>query len=855
MITDAFSRLPVAALLPEVLQELEQRHNLVLQAPPGAGKTTAVPLALLDAPWLQGRKILLLEPRRLAARAAAQRMASLLGEQVGERVGYRVSLERRVGPTTRIEVVTEGVLIRQLQSDAELADYGVVLFDEFHERSLNADLGLALCRQVQQFYRDQDPLKLVVMSATLDGARISQSLDDARLLTSSGRAFPVAVHYRDIGSLAREAAQWYPALVNLLRQLLNEERGDILLFLPGSGEIQRLSKLLQENPDFSGLSLCPLYGELTPEEQQRAIAPSVPGQRKLVLATPIAETSLTIEGVRIVVDSGLVRRPCFDPVSGMTRLDTQRISAASASQRAGRAGRVEDGLCYRLWSEGVRLENHSKPEMLEADLASLALELATWGELEPDDYLWLDSPPPVHYRAACELLEGLQALQRDARGQWQVSAHGRAMAELGMHPRLAHMVIRAKREGIGYAACQLAGLLSERDLLIAHSGYPDADIMLRLSVMEGEAAPMKMSVRHGALQRARQLSRQWQRQFRVKSSRYDRSQVACLLGWAYPDRIAQRRGAEPGRYRLANGKGASLPVDDAMAHHSWLVVAELGGMKNRIDARIFLACELDPALLREQFVDQIISVREVCWDPRQQQVVAQKRETLGALTVQQRRLQEPSAAEIQRALLQGVRERGIEALPWSDESLALRQRFAFAARFDTSIPILDDNWLQANLEQWLLPYLERQTRLEQLKGLDFSRMLMALLDWEGQQRLQQLAPERWTVASGSRLRIDYSDPEAPVLNVRLQELFGCATHPSLAGGQQPLTLSLLSPAQRPVQVTQDLERFWRGSYAEIKKEMKGRYPKHYWPDDPLQAEPTTRTKKHIKGAGGNAGAD
>ncbi len=825
------------------------RHNLVLQAPPGAGKTTAVPLALLlQASWLQGRKILLLEPRRLAARAAAHRMASLLGEPVGDRVGYRISLERCVGPNTRIEVVTEGVLIRQLQSDPELGDYAVVLFDEFHERSLQADLGLALCQQTQQLYRDEDPLKLVIMSATLDGGRINERLSDSILLTSSGRTFSVEVFYRDIGSLQRSASQWYAALVSLIGQIVSAQSGDILLFLPGSGEIQRLQKMLEEVQEFSAIQLCPLYGELPFEVQQRAISPSVKGARKLVLTTPIAETSLTIEGVRIVVDSGLVRRPCFDPVSGMTRLDTQRISLASAQQRAGRAGRLESGVCYRLWSENLQLESYTAAEIQEADLSSMALELAAWGELDPAAYLWLDPPPQAHFNTACDLLQRLQALQADNQGPLQISKHGLDMSALAMHPRLAHMVIRAQQESLGYAACQLAGLLSERDLLMTARNQPDADIMLRLAVMEGERPPRWMSIRHGALQRARQLSKQWQRQFSVRQRVYDRDQIARLLAWAYPDRIAQRRGAEPGSYRLANGKGASMSANDGMASMPWLVVAELGGMKNKSDARIFLACEIDLEALQDQFAEQLVTVRDVSWAKRQQQVVAETRKQLGALVVHQSRLLEPAPSELQQALLQGVRERGIHSLPWDEGSKALRERFCFAARFNTEIPSLDDRWLDENLEQWLQPYLDRQTRLEQLRTLDLSQVLLALLDWETSKCLQSLAPERWEVASGSRLRIDYSDPQAPVLAVRLQEMFGCTSHPCLAAGKQPLTLSLLSPAQRPVQITQDIEGFWQGSYAEVKKEMKGRYPKHYWPDDPTKAAPTTRTKRHIKGS-------
>ncbi|MCL6415028.1 ATP-dependent helicase HrpB [Aestuariirhabdus sp. Z084] len=846
MLPESIRQLPIAELLPRLSEELGLRDNLVLQAPPGAGKTTAVPLELLAAPWLKGQKILMLEPRRLAARAAAARMASLLGEAVGDTVGYRISLERRIGPNTRIEVVTEGVLTRLLQNDPELADYGVVLFDEYHERSLQADLGLALCQQAQQLYRDQIPLKLVVMSATLDGGRINERLQNSLLLTSSGRAFPVDLHHRDIGSLSRNGAQWYRALADLVQRVVAEEQGDLLLFLPGGGEIKRLQSLLEER-SLADISICPLYGELAFEQQQRAIEPSLPGERRLVLATPIAETSLTIEGVRVVIDSGLVRRPCFDPVSGMTRLATQRISAASAEQRAGRAGRMEAGICYRLWSENLQLEAFAKPEILEADLSSLVLELAAWGDLDTAEYLWLDAPPPVHFRAACDLLIDLQALHK-AGDIWQITDHGQAMSGLAMHPRLAHMLIRANENSLGYAACQLAGLLSERDLLIMEPQHRDADIMLRLGVMEGERPPGRVKVRKGSLQRAKQLSKQWQRQFKVKPCGFDSGQIAQLLAWAYPDRIAQQRGHEPGRYRLANGKGASMALDDAMATVPWLVVAELGGIKNTSDVRIFLACEVEQERLRDQFAEQLVISSDVYWDKRQAQVVAEGREQLGALILRKSRQQNPDPQAIQQALLQGIREAGLSALPWNDAGKALQARICFAARFEPTIPELDDAWLLENLESWLQPFLDRQTRLEQLKSLDLCQVLLAQLDWQTQQRMQTLAPERWRVATGSQHRIDYSDPLAPVLAVRLQEMFGCAEHPAIANGQQPLTLSLLSPARRPVQVTQDLEGFWRGSYSEVKKEMKGRYPKHYWPDDPLQAEATTRTKRHIKGA-------
>ncbi|HYD99412.1 MAG TPA: ATP-dependent helicase HrpB, partial [Alphaproteobacteria bacterium] len=763
--------LPIDAALPELLAALAAGPAAVLQAPPGAGKTTKVPLALLDAPWLAGRKIVMLEPRRLAARAAARRMAQMLGEAVGETVGYRVRLDTRVGPKTRIEVVTEGLFVRQLQGDPELADVGAVLFDEFHERSLDADLGLALALETQGALRDD--LRLLVMSATLDGAAVAALLGGAPVVTSEGRSHPVETRYLGDRPANQRVEE---AVAAAVRGALREERGSVLVFLPGVGEIRRTEALLAGSLPGDAV-LAPLYGDLTPEQQDAAIRPAPDGRRKVVLATSIAETSLTIEGIRIVVDSGLSRVPRFDPRSGMARLETVRVSQASADQRRGRAGRLEPGLCLRLWSEaGHRaLSPHGAPEIQAADLAPLALDLAQWGVGDPAALAWLDPPPAAAFAQARELLRGLGAL--DPAGA--ITPHGKAMAGLGLHPRLAHMVLRGRDLGHGATACDLAALLSERDVVRAGPGARDCDVRLRLDLLRGEARtahlPPGLALDRGALAQVREGSRQWQRQLGIKGDRrppgFDTA--GRLLAFAYPDRIGQRRpGGGPGGgtgYRLSGGRGAVLAEGDPLAAEAWIAVADLDGAAR--DARVFLAAPLTQAAIEEDFAAEIATVQFVAWEPREGAVLARRQRRLWQLVLKDEPLADPAPEAVAAALIEGIRALGLGVLPWTPELQAWRARIAFLRRVEGEAggwPDLSDAALLATLEAWLAPFLGGITRRGQFGRIDLGAALRSHLDWNRQKALDELAPTHLTVPSGSRIPLDYS-AEEPVLAVRLQE--------------------------------------------------------------------------------------
>ncbi|WP_420127816.1 ATP-dependent helicase HrpB [Longimicrobium sp.] len=828
------STLPIESALPELKAALAGDGAAVLQAPPGAGKTTRVPLALLDEPWLAGRRIVMLEPRRLAARAAARHMARLRGEEVGGTVGYRVRMETRVGPTTRIEVVTEGVLTRMLQTDPALDGVGIVIFDEFHERSLHADLGLALTLESRSVLRED--LRLLVMSATLDGAPVAALLGDAPIVTSQGRSFPVDVRYQP----TRIEGRMEPAVARVVRQATESSEGDVLVFLPGAGEIHRVEEMLRDGGLPPDVRVMPLYGNLPQPAQDEAIAPSPPGRRKVVLSTSIAETSLTIEGVRVVVDSGMMRVPRFSPRTGMTRLETVTVSRASSEQRCGRAGRVAPGVCWRMWPEHAQagLVPHGTPEILDADLAPLALELAAWGVADPAELAWLDPPPAAAFSQARELLGELGALD----GSGAVTVHGRRMAELPLHPRLAHMLLRGRELGLGGVACDLAALLGERDVFRRGDAPPDADLRLRLEALRDLATNRRVRTPAdvGALRRVRAESREWRRRLSIRGGDGDPSATGLLLALAYPDRIGQRRTGKPGRFLLRNGRGAALAESDPLASSAWIVAAELDGQGR--ESRVYLAAPVEQDEIERHFADQIQREEAVAWDAEAKAVRARRRERLGALVLREAMLPNPDPDLVAAALLRAIADQGVGALGWSKGAAQLRERIAFLHHHDPSWPDVSDAALAESLAEWLGPYVYGMSRLDEVQRIDLHEILLGMLGWERRTAVDELAPSHLEVPSGSRIPIDYADPDAPVLAARLQELFGMTATPRVAGGRVPLTIHLLSPAHRPVQVTRDLASFWKTGYFEVKKDLRGRYPKHYWPDDPLQAQATSRVR-------------
>jgi ATP-dependent helicase HrpB len=818
--------LPIDALLPELIASLARTPALVLQAPPGTGKTTRVPLALLRADFLGDRRIVMLEPRRLAARSAARYMASLLGEEVGQTVGYRTRLDTKVGPGTRIEVVTEGILTRLLQDDATLDNYGVVIFDEFHERSLQADLGLALTRECQQVLRED--LRLVVMSATLDAAGMARVLGDVPVLSCTGQSFPVDVRYAAPGRLHLQ-----DHLAAVIREVVATETGSVLVFLPGEAEIRRLHDALDGTLPAHVL-LAPLYGQLSGEAQDFAISPAPAGQRKIVLATSIAETSLTIEGIRVVIDAGLLRVPQYDPNSAMTRLVTQRVSAANAEQRRGRAGRLGPGICIRLWSEDeqTRLLPFAPPEILQADLTGTVLELAHWGVGDPATLAWLDLPPAANWAQARELLQQLGAL--DAAGR--ATAHGKRMLKLGLPPRLGHMVLRGRELGLGKLAADLAALLAERDLLPHAHG---ADIHDRLALLRGEQE--FPGVDRGRLRLVRDGARRLAE--RNGSARAEQNEDAGrLLALAYPDHVAQRRGGSDARFLLGNGRGAFLPPEDRLAREPWIVAAEMDGKAR--EARIFLAAPVSLAALEDVLGDVITDTEFVSWDSAAQAVQARRQRRLGALVLEDRPLASADPARIKAVLGEAVRAAGSQVLPWTPE---LRQ---WQARVQLLHVLEPDTWpdvgdvaLLETFTAWAGPWLDGVTRFSHLDRFNLREALHGRLDWPLQQRLDRELPRSLTVPTGSAIAIDYTTDHDPVLSVKLQEMFGLTETPRLAGGRVPLTIHLLSPAQRPVAVTQDLASFWKNAYADVRKDLRGRYPRHPWPEDPLTAVAQRGVKK------------
>jgi ATP-dependent helicase HrpB len=805
--------LPVHEALPELKATLAARNAAVLVAPPGAGKTTVVPLELLAEPWTAGGKVVLLEPRRLAARAAAERMAATLGERVGDTVGFRVRMQSKVSARTRIEVVTEGVFTRMLLADPELPGVACVIFDEFHERSLDADLGLALARDAQRLLRED--LRILVMSATLDGAAVARLLDEAPVIESLGRMFPVETHYLGRDPVARLEDQ----VVRAIERGLAEQPGSLLVFLPGQGEILRVAERLAERVRRPDIEIAPLYGALDPRAQDQAIQPAPDGKRKVVLATSIAETSLTIQGVRVVIDSGVARVPRYDPASGLTRLATIRVSRAAADQRRGRAGRTEPGACYRLWDEAETraLPAYADPEILDADLSGLALDLARWGAKDAADLDFLDPPPVAAFNEARALLERLEALDHDG----VLTAHGRALADMPLAPRLAHMILKAAETGQAPRAARIAALITERTL-----GGRDADLRHRLEGLERDRSPRARD--------AKALADRWAG-MTGKPGRGEAISDGLLLAYAYPERIAKARGGQ-GEFQLVTGRGAFLEPTDALAREPWLAVAELGGGDRR--DRVLLAAPLEPAEL-VAFADQY-QVEERLEETGGGRLRSKRITRLGKLTIREEIDDSPDPDLIARALADRVRRDGLKVLPWGDAARSLRERARFLHARDPAWPDLSDAALLADLDAWLLPILHGMRGLNALKADALDGALRTLIPWDQQRRLDAETPARWSAPTGNSFTIDYAAEGGPRVEVRVQEVYGLSVHPTVAG--VPLTLSLLSPAHRPIQTTKDLPGFWKGSWKDVRADMRGRYPKHLWPEDPATAQPTARAK-------------
>ncbi len=811
--------LPIDAVLDDLARTLQGRNAAVLVAPPGAGKTTRVPLALLDEPWTKGKKIIVLEPRRIAARASAERMAKTLGERAGETVGYRVRFGSKVSRATRIEVVTEGIFSRQILDDPELGGIAAVLFDEFHERSLDADLGLALARDAQTGLRED--LRLLVMSATLDGARVAKLLGDAPVVESEGRAFPVETRYlsrKPDMPLERQMA-------DSIAQALRADPGSVLAFLPGAAEIRRTQNFLEERVKDASTEIVPLFGALDAAVQDRAISPAPKGQRKVVLATSIAETSLTIEGVRIVVDSGLARVPRYEPDIGLTRLETVRASRAAVDQRRGRAGRTEPGICYRLWDEPqtASLAAYTQPEILSADLSSLVLDLAQWGVSDPATLSFLDLPPAPALKEAKSLLEELGALDADGR----ITAEGKRLRALALPPRLARMIVDSDRFGAGANAAEIAAILTERGL-----GGDSADLDHRLDQFRRDRSQRASS--------ARDLARRWASQ--VASSSPPESEelsTGVMLAFAFPDRVAKNRGN--GSFVLANGRGAAVEQTSALARAPYVAVGELTG--TAAAGRILLAAPILQDEIEARFAEHIESSDEIIFDRSALALRARRRKTLHAITLSEAPLALSPSADTARVFADGLIAAGLDKLPWSKSSKQWRDRVMFLRKAEgESWPDLSDDGLIASAAEWLAPALYDKISLKDFSAGDLSEALLTLLPWELRARLEREAPTHFEAPTGTMLAIDYEAEQGPTIAVRLQELFGLNTHPSIAKGKVPLVLELLSPAQRPVQVTRDLPGFWRGSYAAVRSDLRGRYPRHPWPEDPATALPTRRVK-------------
>lgn len=826
--------LPITQVIPEVKEKLLNHSRLVLQAPPGAGKTTALPLALLDAPWLKGKKIIMLEPRRLAVRSSAARMAELLGEKVGKRIGYQIKMESVQSQETQILIITEGILTRKLQHDPSLEDVALIIFDEFHERSLHADLSLALALESQSILRDD--LKILIMSATLNTSAISKLLDDAPIVQSEGRSFPVESIYLPAHTPQPNKKELPSFVHTLLHSILQKEEGNILVFLAGVREIKAVEKLLNTTKP-KDVFVSTLYGNLSKEAQDRAINAPPKGFRKVVLSTNIAQTSLTIEGITVVVDSGLQNVSIFNPFSGMNKLESNFISQDAATQRAGRAGRLSEGKAYHLWHKSKILLKHDVPEILLADLSQMVLELARWGNDEIDTLSWMDRPPSSAINHAKKLLQQLGAL--DEKGD--ITTHGIAMSQYGLHPRLAHMMLKAQTMGFAYEASLLAVLVSEKD--IYRNAFGSSDMRERVSVLHDVARKVAVDTQLINLKQCQYLLANAKRIEKVPKETIDLEMLGILMAFAYPDRIAKQRYEKNNCYLLSNAKGASLHKSDALFHARFLVISDLDARSK--DAIIYKAIELTQTQIEEHLQEHIQQNDEVDWNEEQQRVEVRRVHRLGAILLRETQLMNTSNEEVLDVLLEALEALGLNALNWSKEALLLRQRVNFVNAHQMEFPDFSDDTLLKNMDKWLSPYLSGITTLRACQNLDFYNILLGQMSFEQTQLLDTLAPTKLKVASGSNIAIDYTNIDQPVLAVRLQEMFGTKNTPTVLGGKVKLMIHLLSPASRPMQVTQDLENFWNNTYEEVKKELRGKYKKHYWPDDPLTAIATSKTKKHM----------
>ena len=834
------SELPIYQVVSELKSTVAAHSLTILQAPPGAGKTTVVPLELVNESWLAGKTIMILEPRRLAAVTAASRMAQLLNEPVGRTVGYRVRMDSKISTDTKIEVVTEGILTRRIQNDPELSDVGLIIFDEFHERSINADLGLALSLEIQQVFRED--LKIIIMSATLDGQRISAALDNAPVVSSQGRCYPVEQIYLPFDN-PRQLTDY---MLRAISRAIQENSGSVLAFLPGVSEIKQVERALKASSSFASIDILPLYGDLNQKEQQRAIQPSPDARRKIVLATSIAETSLTIEGVTIVVDSGLRRKPKFDPNTGMSKLETVRVSKSSAEQRSGRAGRLSPGICYRLWSDNVQrsLIEHDLPEIVDAELSNLVLELLQWGAGSFSDLFWLDSPPEPALNEAMSLLRSLDAVDDSDR----ITVHGTQMLTLGLHPRLAHMIIKGEQLGQAQLACELVAVISERDFIRFKFGDGNCCITTRIEALrqfkkKGETKFNSGTFERRSAQRILELSKLWLRKLKFRHEQESNNDLCgVLVGFAYIDRIAKQRVNSPTRYLLANGRGAHFDHHDVLSASEYIVVANLAGRDK--DAKIFLAADLTKKQIIKYFEMHCHKSEFVVWDDQENCIKAREQLLIGDVVLEDKPLRVFDQELAISAIVTVIKERGLTCLPWNRDIIELRARLDFLHRtLPEEWPDVSDQSLLASLEVWIAPYLSGVTHLKHFSKIDLKNALLSLLDWKMQRAIDVLAPTHIKVPAGPNIRLDYSSGNIPVLPVKLQMMFGAVETPTIVNGQVPVLLHLLSPAQRPVQITQDLAGFWSSSYEFVKKDLKGRYPKHDWPDDPLNSKPKVGTRR------------